>query len=209
MKQLLSDYDIVAIVSHLTKNQGEVFGSQSPDNIALLVEVARQLPENAVCVEIGTRVGYSAAAFLLGNLRLSLTTIDKEDYGSSIADTFKFLEAQDYFGHFYKTDEWNLEKRIKPVQRSSVIVGEEWEGCVDYLFIDGDHSYLGLFDDLNAWLPKTKVGSVVGFHDYGHPPNDNMGVTEVVNGVMFHEHSLEWRLYKANYQMAFFQKQRV
>lgn len=206
MRRLLSINDVVAITSLLTGERGEVFGSQTPDNIALLAEVAKYLPRDSTCVEIGTRVGYSTVATLLGNLDITLTTIDKNSGCSSIIDTFKDLEKLKFLQDLYHTEEWKLSERVNFLSGSSVIMGEDWSVPVDYLFLDGDHSYAGLMDDLAAWLPKLKVGSVLGFHDYGHPKNKNMDVTSVVNDKMFYGDSTEWKLYKGNYQMMFFQK---
>ncbi len=36
---------------------------------------------------------------------------------------------------------------------------------IDFLFIDGDHSYEGIQGDWEAWQPLLQPGAVVGFHD--------------------------------------------
>jgi hypothetical protein len=40
---------------------------------------------------------------------------------------------------------------------------------LDFVFIDGDHSYAGVMADLQAWWPKVKRGGWIGGHDYDHP----------------------------------------
>lgn len=40
---------------------------------------------------------------------------------------------------------------------------------LDYVFIDGDHSYEGCHKDIVLWLPKVKQGGWIGGHDYGNP----------------------------------------
>lgn len=40
---------------------------------------------------------------------------------------------------------------------------------LDFIFIDGDHSYDGCFRDLTLWVPKVKIGGIVSGHDYGRP----------------------------------------
>jgi len=37
---------------------------------------------------------------------------------------------------------------------------------LDLVFIDGDHSYRAVQDDIGAWLPIVKAGSVLAGHDY-------------------------------------------
>lgn len=39
------------------------------------------------------------------------------------------------------------------------------DGDVDFIFIDGDHSYDGLRGDWEAWAPRIKIGGVVALHD--------------------------------------------
>lgn len=45
-------------------------------------------------------------------------------------------------------------------------------------YIDGDHSFNGVMDDYDAWLPKVKRGGYMAFHDY---QNRNYGVQQAVD----------------------------
>lgn len=40
------------------------------------------------------------------------------------------------------------------------------DGSLDYVFIDAEHTYEGVMEDVNAWLPKVKKGGWIGGHDY-------------------------------------------
>jgi len=40
---------------------------------------------------------------------------------------------------------------------------------LDFVFIDGDHSYNGVKKDIELWLPKIKSTGWIGGHDYDHP----------------------------------------
>lgn len=40
---------------------------------------------------------------------------------------------------------------------------------LDLVFIDADHSYEGVCQDLLAWAPKVKPGGLLGGHDYDRP----------------------------------------
>jgi len=42
----------------------------------------------------------------------------------------------------------------------------EFDGPVDFLFVDGDHTEEGVTADNENWLPS--VVGAVAFHDYGH-----------------------------------------
>ena len=44
-------------------------------------------------------------------------------------------------------------------------VVKTWNEPIDYLFIDGDHSYEAVKRDFNDWFPHVNSGGVIAFHD--------------------------------------------
>lgn len=46
-------------------------------------------------------------------------------------------------------------------------------------FIDADHRYEAVRDDIDTWLPKVQPGGIIAGHDYGHP--DLVGVKRAVD----------------------------
>ena len=63
---------------------------------------------------------------------------------------------------------------INPIRATSVSASRLYDDeSLDFVFIDGDHSYESVKDDINHWLPKVKIGGVIAGHDYGSyvPPN--------------------------------------
>lgn len=56
---------------------------------------------------------------------------------------------------------------IVPLCGRSVDVAKEFNQLIDFLFIDGDHSYEGVKADVDAWFPKLNDGALVIFHDIG------------------------------------------
>lgn len=60
-------------------------------------------------------------------------------------------------------------------------LGEQnWKSdrCFDFVFVDGDHSYDGVMNDLKAWWPMVKVGGRLGGHDF---TPEFQGVLDAVN----------------------------
>jgi SAM-dependent methyltransferase len=58
----------------------------------------------------------------------------------------------------------------------TTIVGDSHEvfkqfvdSSIDFLFIDGDHSYKAVKEDIRLWLPKVKTGGIISGHDYDNP----------------------------------------
>ena len=50
-------------------------------------------------------------------------------------------------------------------------------GTIDFIFIDGDHSYEACKADIAAWAPLVKKGGVIAFHDFGSRAD---GVTRAI-----------------------------
>lgn len=44
-------------------------------------------------------------------------------------------------------------------------VAETWQKKIDFIFIDGDHSYEGVKQDFDDWFPKVSKGGIIFLHD--------------------------------------------
>jgi len=69
---------------------------------------------------------------------------------------------------------------------------------LDFVFIDGDHSYEGAVRDIHAWGPKVKPGGILAGHDY--VTSELFGVRRAVAGFggpcgITHEQSPSWWVY--------------
>lgn len=64
------------------------------------------------------------------------------------------------------------------LQGDSSEVGQEWQGKINLLIVDGDHSYEGVKKDLEAWLPHVVVGGYVFLHDWLERPGGFNGIAE-------------------------------
>lgn len=52
---------------------------------------------------------------------------------------------------------------------------------LDYVFIDGDHSYIGCKKDIELWMRKIKPGGWIGGHDYKHESRPDLwGIDKAV-----------------------------
>ena len=57
---------------------------------------------------------------------------------------------------------------ITPLQMTSLEASKKFEDASIYaVFIDADHRYNAVKEDIAAWYPKVKVGGFISGHDYG------------------------------------------
>ena len=69
---------------------------------------------------------------------------------------------------------------IKHVGYSVDVAPEVEDGSLSFVYIDADHSYEAVANDIMLWFPKVRRGGFIGGHDYG--PSDP-GVVHAVNDV--------------------------
>ena len=58
---------------------------------------------------------------------------------------------------------------IRRMDSSSAAASVEDES-LDFVFVDADHTYEGAKRDIEAWLPKVRIGGMLCGHDYNWPP---------------------------------------
>ena len=63
-------------------------------------------------------------------------------------------------------EQMGLDYGVRYIIDDSVNVAKSWERKLDFLIVDGDHSYNGVMRDIEAWLPHVKSGGTIFFHDY-------------------------------------------
>lgn len=126
-------------------------------------------------VEVGSWLGRSAA--LMGveifnsKKPISFACVDPwTDGGPDLRDTkyFKDLTIPPYEAFLKNT--LPVQHLIKPLRMGSVEASEHFaQHSVDFLMLDGDHSYEAVKADIVAWYPKMKPGGVMSGDDYLWP----------------------------------------
>jgi glycosyltransferase involved in cell wall biosynthesis len=76
--------------------------------------------------------------------------------------------------------------RLKPYKNRFQFIRKTAQAAVDsvpdnldFIYIDADHSYQSVANDLKTWFTKVKDYGIIGGHDYGHP--NFPGVKQAVN----------------------------
>jgi len=77
-------------------------------------------------------------------------------------------------------------------------VSKDWNKSIDFLFIDGDHSYEGCYQDWIEWSPYIVKGGVVAFHDArvfeGGWTDENTGSVRVINQLFRDVNQSDWKI---------------
>lgn len=118
----------------------------------VLFRLAQQVPRNGVIVEIGTALGGTAKIFhnAASQNGVRIYSID-------------MLDCKRAKNNLAGTD-------VSFVQKASVECSEIWKNQIkkpiNLLYIDGDHTLGGVFEDFNGWLSLVEEKGVIAFHDY-------------------------------------------
>lgn len=137
------------------------------------VWAARELGqgETAWVVEVGCFTGQSAAF-----LAVELKNVFGGNVCIDLVDTFQYCAPE------------HVRKNLEPVEDviGDLHVGLSWEVAslygdrsLDLVFVDAGHSYGDVCKDIDAWLPKVKIGGLIAGHDYVEWPG--FGVIRAVN----------------------------
>jgi len=60
-------------------------------------------------------------------------------------------------------------------------VGDVADESLDFVFIDADHKYVSVCDDIREWSKKVRIGGIVSGHDYYKTRGENLGVINAVD----------------------------
>jgi hypothetical protein len=70
---------------------------------------------------------------------------------------------------------------VNIIHADSIEASKQFEDkSLDFVFIDGSHLYEAIRADIDAWLPKVKIGGYIGGHDIDGPEDFN-GVRQAVD----------------------------
>jgi len=141
-----------------------------------LRNLARELPDDPIVINLGAGFGTSALALLESRDDLRLVTVDCQEEPTeigSLKDERDSVKAAEFLG----------DSRYEQMQGYSAEIGKSWDrGLVDMVFVDASHSYEACKEDALAWLPRIKENGIIAFHDYWD--RWNYGVIEAVDEVM-------------------------
>jgi len=133
--------------------------------------------------EIGVLAGWTHWYLLDKRPELSMIAVDswQTRSGSCVyGDAERIAAAKATFNATSK----RYGSRSRVINEDSLIAAAQVkDGSLDFVFIDGDHTYEACKRDIIAWLPKVKEGGWITGHDYHEFPGVKKAVDELLSPV--------------------------
>ena len=148
--------------------------SQVKDEIAKLLEIVAELKPKVV-LEIGTAGGGTLFLFTrIADPEAKIISIDLP--GGPFGGGYPKWKIPLYLSFSKCSQKLHLIRRssheLQTLEEVKGILGAE---KVDFLFIDGDHSYEGVRKDFEMYSPLVGKGGIIAFHDIVPGPPENVG----------------------------------
>lgn len=145
-------------------------------------------------VEIGTDQGEFAEVLCKDNSNLHLTCIDPWLASAyEKGEQPESNEDQDFFDKRFKEtcDRLGIYNCFILRTGSMSALSSFEDNSLDFVYIDGNHDFLNVAQDIHFWLKKVKPGGVLSGHDYAFYPSDKFNhVKRVVQAYALAYHLL-------------------
>lgn len=116
-----------------------------------LKELARKLPPNPVVVNIG-----------VGDRAISTLAILEERPDAVIFSVD--ITVKENEKHYLIEAELDWQRVVRLLGKSQDI-GRFFPGEPDMVYVDGDHRYVEVIEDIEVWLPRIRSKGIIVFHD--------------------------------------------
>jgi len=135
-------------------------------------QIITELPDDAHVVEIGCWKGRSAAFLAVEiinsgkNIKFDCVDPWRDDWTEPKEVGLVNTNVDSLYEQFLENMK-PVENYYTPLRMNSIEAAVLYENkSLDMVFIDGDHSYESVIEDILSWLPKVKLGGVLAGDDY-------------------------------------------
>lgn len=153
------------MIKGLTQKKQEKEDIENPKEGRPMIKFIKSLKKkDLVGVEIGSLYGFNARSILLNLDIKKLYLIDPYELYS------EYLDITTPFAYFAKRKLQEILKsfmnKIKMIKKASYDAVFDIKESLDFVYIDGNHSYKYVLEDIENYWPLIKEGGILGGHDY-------------------------------------------
>ena len=144
----------------------DIKGLSDKSIYSLYTDVPYNFGQNAVFVELGCFTGQSTIFLAQQCMRQNKNQVI---YAVDIWQNMigPGVEGSNFFLFWENVIKYQAEQYIRPIMYDSSRAAQMFpDRSVDFVYVDADHSYNKCWDDIVSWLPKLKLNSWIGGHDY-------------------------------------------
>ena len=156
--------------------------------------VVQLFPSGSKFVEVGRWKGKSSAYMAVeianSEKNIDFYCVDHWEGGPDHKDWDVLSELYT----IWKTNMQPLEDYFIEMKMTSVEASTKFEDeSLDFVFIDASHAYEDVKLDIETWMPKVKLGGIIGGHDYeDYFPSVKQAVNECLEGKEFDVYEKCW-----------------
>lgn len=152
-----------------------IIGHLSPNEAQLLYDLAAVVPKDGVIVEIGSYQGKSTVCLGLGAKESGARVYAIDPHEDLQVNESTHYGMENHAALLRNLLEWEVAQTVRVVAFRSVLAWTGWYEPINLLWIDGDHDYMSVRDDLFCW--QEYAHNKIAVHDSsGHFP----GVTQAL-----------------------------
>ena len=154
-------------------------------DIAEYRRLVEDVPVNGTIGELGCYKGRSlcSVADIIKRKNLKVHVVD------IFTGTDNEVKEPDYKAIFeYNIDRFGIKDQVEIHQGyTNDVVETIYPDTFDLLFIDADHSYEAVKNDIEKWMPKIKENGTIAGHDYGNAPGVGKAVNEKFSNIRLND----------------------
>lgn len=165
--------------------------------------VKAKFTQPVVAAEVGVERGHNALDMLEHMEFKKLYLIDHylpyADYLGGLCPQ----EVQDWvYAEMFNRLQAFLDKIVLVTRTSKLASALFPDEFFDFVYIDGNHDYDKVKEDMSLWFPKVKVGGVMGGHDFDTRGVTRQDVAEAVKDFA-DENTLQYKVFTGDQQPQF------
>ncbi len=118
-------------------------------------------------VEIGSYRGKSTCLLASASAGVGGTVYAIDPHITTGDDAEGLYGRADHEALLANLKRYGVDQRVVPIERMSIDARAAWgDKAIDFLWIDGDHTYEGIDADLRAWVGLVRPGGLIAAHDH-------------------------------------------